>query len=240
VTTVGGGPGQPTAIYGPPINGQRPRGLVMLIHGGSWLGLNPRALQVTEATAGIFRVFGYETMTVDYRQGAQGVADVEQFFRDARQRFPSLPICAFGVSAGGNIALLLAVKFPDLRCVIDMAGPTNLPALAHQHHGTIAPYPIAVSAFGAAALDQYSPALQASSIRAKLLLVYAEDDPLVPVAQGEEMARADPSAQLITLPPGSAPFVHTGIGAPVSESGVSPAAKHSSQVAELNFLNANT
>jgi acetyl esterase/lipase len=236
--SVGGGVGQPVAVYAPPVGGKPPRALLMLIHGGGWSGLNPNALKVTEATAAIFRAFGFETVTVDYRRGAQGVADVEQMYRQARQRVGSLPICALGASAGGHIALLLAEKFPDLRCAVDMAGPTELAALKSQ--GSLAGYQIAVHAFGAKALDAYSPALHAASIKARLLLVYADDDPLVPVAQGQAMKRAFPAAQLITLPPGPAPFVHTGVGAPAARTGVSQTAKHASSVAELRFLIAST
>ena len=236
----GGKPGQPTAIYGQPVHGNTPRALVMLIHGGGWSGLSPSALKATEATAGIFQAFGFETMTVDYRAGARGVADVEQFYRDARKRVgPGLPICAFGVSAGAHIAMMLAVKFPDLACVVGLAGPTNLAVLKTQQGGS-AGYKIAEHAFGTGRLAQYSPALLASSIKAKLLLVYAQNDPLVPVSQGHEMARADPSAKVIVLPPGSAPFVHTGVGAPVSSTGVDPIAKQQASQEELKFLVAST
>ncbi len=246
VTTIGGpgpstlgGSGQPTAVYGQPLDGTAPRALVILIHGGGWSGLNPNALKGTEATAPIFQRFGFETMSVDYRAGAQGVADVEQLYRDARKRVGHLPICAFGVSAGAHIALMLAVKFPDLACVVGLAGPTNLPVLKTQHGGA-AGYKIAEHAFGAAHLAQYSPALLASSIKAKLLLVYAQNDPLVPVSQGHEMARADPSTKLIVLPPGSASFVHTGVGAPVSRTGVDLIAKQQAAQEEFKFLLAAT
>ena len=209
----------------------------MLIHGGAWTGLNPNAFNVTEATSLVYRALGFETMTVDYRAGAQGVADVERFYTEARQKVgPSLPICALGVSAGGNIALLLAAKFPDLACVISLAGPTDLQALEHEPHGALSGYQYALNAFGKPALGQFSPALQASSIKAKVLLLYADNDPLVPVEQGEIMKRALPTATLIRLPPGPYPFVHTGVGAPVSSSGISQAARQQVNAAQAQIL----
>lgn len=208
----------------------------MLIHGGSWSGLNRAAYQSMLAIAPIFRSFGFETLTVDYRQGAQGVRDVEALYRDARRQVgQSIPICAVGVSAGGHLALMLAVRFPDLACAISFAGPTDLPAFRTEPGGGPG-YRIVVGAFGTGALTRLSPALHAGSIRAKLLLVYAQNDPLVPVAQGYAMAHADPSAKLIVLPPGSAPFVHTGVGAPVQSSGVSASAYSKAQSAEVAFL----
>lgn len=182
-----------------------------------------------------YRRAGYETLAVDYPAGVRGIEAVERIYRRARQRVGHLPICAIGVSAGGQIALMLAVKYPALRCVIDEAAPTDLPALARQPGGATA-YRIAARALGASNLARLSPALHAASIRARLLLVYAADDPLVPVAQGVLMKHADPSAKLIILPPGPAPFVHTGIGGSVSGSGVSLAAKQGALLSEVHFL----
>lgn len=238
-STVTARTGKPVAIYAQPTGGKTPRALLMLIHGGSWSGINPTALRTTEAIARIFQVFGFETVTVDYRAGAQGIADVEHFYREARKRVgPNLPICAYGVSAGGHIALMLAEKFPDLACVVDQSGPTDLTTLKSQ--GSAAGYAIAVRVFGRHALAKYSPALHASSIKAKLMLAYADNDPLVPVAQGEEMKRAVPSAELFTLPPGPAPFTHTGVGAPAAKTGVSASAKQAWQTAAFRFLMSST
>lgn len=236
ITTPGGG-GKPKAVWGAPANGQKPRALLMLIHGGGWTGINPAAFQSELEQAPLYQRFGFETVTVEYRRGYQGIKDVERFYRQARKRVgPRLPICAVGPSAGGHIALMLAVMNPDLACVISEAGPTDLPALATESGGSGA-YGLATAAFGTGPLlAQLSPALHVSAIKAKLMLVYAQNDPVVPVAQGEEMKRVDPAATLIVLPPGSANFVHTGVGKPVSESGVSAADKQIASRAEATFL----
>lgn len=225
----------PHSVWGAPTGGGRPRALLILIHGGSWAGYDPKALQLEVRSAVPYRQAGYETLAVDYPAGLHGIQQVERIYRAARRRVGNLPICAIGTSAGGQIALMLAAKYPDLRCVVDEAGPTDLPALARQPGGATA-YRIAERMLGVTNLERLSPALHAASIRAKLLLVYAQTDPLVPVAQGTEMARADPSARLIILPPGPAPFVHTGINAPVSASGVSLSAKESAILTEARFL----
>ncbi|MFL5829855.1 MAG: alpha/beta hydrolase family protein [Solirubrobacteraceae bacterium] len=225
-------------VWGRPGNDQSPKAVVMLIHGGSWKGIDPAAFKSTLAIATIFQNLGFETATVEYRRGAQGINDVQRLYRQVRHRVGAhTPICAVGTSAGGHIALMLAVRNPDLACVIDLAGPTNLPALRTDPGGTTG-YQIALSAFGNGALTELSPALHAGSIRAKLMLIYAANDPLVPVAQGREMARADPRAKLIVLPPGTAPFVHTGVGAPVQRTGVDVGANMRAQADEVRFLNA--
>jgi acetyl esterase/lipase len=228
------------AVWGAPSGGRRPRALLILIHGGGWEGPNAAALRDEVAVAGLYRKAGYETVAVDYRAGAAGVSDVERIYRQARRRAgPHLPICAAGISAGGHIALMLAVRYPDLRCVIDVAGPTDLPALNREPHGHTV-LELADHAFGAGGLAAFSPALHASSIRARLMLVYASDDPVVPVAQGRAMARADRSATLIVLPPGNSTFVHTGVGAPAATTGVRLSAKNAAQIAEDRFLNSAT
>lgn len=199
------------ALWGMPSTG-RPRALLLLIHGGSWTGQNPQQLSNEVANGRTLQRLGYETLAFDYRRGAQGIQDADAFYQLARKRVgPNLPICALGWSAGGQIALMLAVKNPDLACVIDFAGPTNLVALSHEPGG-MPGYQLAVHAFGARQLATYSPALHAGSIRAKVLLILARNDPILPVPQGQDMTRALSGARLILLPPGPVPFVHSGVG----------------------------
>jgi acetyl esterase/lipase len=218
-----------------PSGGGQPKALLLMIHGGGWAGQNANAFQSEATVAKIFQRYGYETFTFDYRKGAQGIADAQTFYEQARKRVgPKLPICAMGPSAGGNISLMLAVKNPDLACVIDFAGPTNLVSLAKEKGGSVA-YKIAVDAFGKDKLAEFSPALQAKSIRAKVMLVFADTDPIVPASQGRDMARVLPGSQLIVLPPGPIRFVHSG-GTPGSNDGVAAIPYKKSLVAELSFL----
>jgi acetyl esterase/lipase len=227
--------GKPRESYGKPANGAPPRALVMLIHGGGWVGLNPAAYKQELDLAPQFEGLGYETLTVDYRKGLQGIKDVYRFYEQARKKVgPDVPICAIGPSAGGHISLMLAVRFDDLACAISLDGPTDLPALAHEDGGEEA-YKLATDAFGSdtSTLSKLSPALHASAIKAKVMLVYAQNDPVVPVAQAHEMADALPGSQLIVLPPGSNPFVHS-IGG--GTSGVDPDANAQAQQEQLQFL----
>jgi acetyl esterase/lipase len=75
-----------------------------------------------------FAGWGWVAAVVDYRAFADAPGDVVRAYDAARARFPGLPICAYGESAGGQLALMLAVRRP-LACVIDAAGPVDLPRL---------------------------------------------------------------------------------------------------------------
>jgi len=191
--------------------GKPPRAVLILIHGAGWTGLSRAAYRSEAATAPLFTRLGYATMTIDYSPGAAGVRDVGRYYAVARRRFGTrTPICAVGTSAGGHLALMLAVRQPDLACVISLAGPTDLVALDSEPGGGVAAG-LARQAFGATRLADVSPARYAGAIRARVMLVYAAGDPIVPVAQGYAMARADRRAQLIVLPPGQANFIHSKV-----------------------------
>jgi acetyl esterase/lipase len=201
------------AIWGKPPGGEKPRALVLLIHGGSWKGQDTRMVTEEAAIGHNLQHLGYETLAFDYRHGAQGIQDAQMFYELARKRVgPGLPICAMGMSAGAHIALMLAVKNSDLACVVDLAGPTDLTSLARQPGGKPG-YALSAKTFGVRRLPAYSPALHARSIRATVLAVYAQNDPIVPPAQGQELARALPGTRLIVLPPGSVFFVHSTVDA---------------------------
>jgi acetyl esterase/lipase len=215
--------GQPSGSY----TGRPPRALLILLPGGGWRGPDRAAFAATVASSQVFQGFGYGTLTVNYRRGEQGIEDVARSYREARRRVgPRLPICAIGSSAGGHVALMLAVVERDVACVIDIAGPTDLAALARQPNGRAAAE-LAADAFGRDRLAALSPARHASRISAHVLVVLAEGDPLVPVSQGRRLATRKPGVRVIVLPRGRVPYIH---------SEVDPRAKAAADRAELRFL----
>lgn len=193
--------------------GQKPRAAMILIHGGGWSGTDRDQFQATLAQGPLYETLGYGTMTVDYRGGADGLADLERFYDETRARVgPGVPICAIGSSAGGHMALMLATREPDLACAVDLAGPTNLAALAEQSGGAET-YEIASEAFGAENLERFSPTLLASKIRALLFVAGAANDPLLPTEQIEEIAQAVPGTETVVLPAGEDMWVHSPVDA---------------------------
>ena len=200
----------PTYIWGDPagfFDGQPPRAVIMLIHGGGWSGTDRTQLARAAQLGKRLQSLGYATMAVDYGAGAQGLTDVEGFYAEARRRAgPDTPLCAFGESAGGNLALLLAEREPGLDCVVAHVAPTDLPALVRESASSTAS--IATNAFGRDELARFSPALHPGSTDADVFLLYSENDPVVPPEQGELMERALARSTLEVLRPGDAPFGH--------------------------------
>jgi acetyl esterase/lipase len=186
--------------WGQPAGGD-PTALVMLIHGGGWRA-SESGYEEQRANAKNFQEQDYATVAIDYAPGLQGFRQVEDVYRAARERYPGLPICASGVSAGGHLALMLAAREPDLTCVLTLVAPTDLTTLVAQDPEGDEAYNAAVAAFGTNGLAKFSPVRYASRIRAKVLMVVAEDDPIVPADQGRELAQALPGSQLLVLPPG--------------------------------------
>jgi dipeptidyl aminopeptidase/acylaminoacyl peptidase len=185
-----------------------PGAVVILLHGGGWQP-NPAGYRTQVAYGKLISAGGVATVAVGYGPGAAGLRQIEDVFSDARRCFPDVPICAIGDSAGGNLALMLAAREPELACVIGRAAPTDLTSLPAQ--GGDEAHQLAVDAFGARGLQRFSPVRHVDAINARVLLIMAENDPLVPAAQGRELKEALPSTDLVVLRPGPVPFVH-GLG----------------------------
>jgi acetyl esterase/lipase len=191
--------------------GEDPTGVVMLLHGGAWQR-SDSGYQDQKSNAKYVQEQGYATVAVGYDEGAKGFQQVVDVYKAARQRYPGLPVCATGISAGGHLALMLAVREPDLECVVTLSAPTDLTTLAEQdRHGDEAAQ-AAVAAFGQGQLGMFSPVRYADRIKAKVLLIEAQTDPIDPPEQGRELARALPGAELLVLPPGPvhAEWTHFG------------------------------
>ena len=205
---------QPIAKWGAPSGtfaGEKPRAALILIHGGGWSGIDREQFRATLAQGPLYESLGFGTLTVDYRSGAAGMTDLERFYDETRKRVgPDVPICAIGSSAGGHMALMLAVREPDLACAVDLAGPTDLAALADQPGGEET-LEIATNEFGEENLERFSPVLHASDIRARLFVAGAANDPLLPTAQIEEIAKAVPGAETVVLPAGDLMWVHSPV-----------------------------
>ena len=186
----------------------RPAGVVLVIHGGAWRASGPRTAALMAARARIFASWGWAAAVVDYRAFADAPGDVVRGYDAARRRFPDLPICAYGESAGGHLALMLAVRRP-LACVVDAAGPVDLPRLGGTPQADWVRAK-ALAAFGD--LHDASPTRHAAAIRAPVLAGYAAADRIVPASQGRDLKRALPHARVIELGRGHGPrFVHASV-----------------------------
>jgi dipeptidyl aminopeptidase/acylaminoacyl peptidase len=225
----------PKEVKGAPVtwgepSGGNPKALVMLIHGGGWQP-NRAEYEGEKAAGKALNGQGYATVAIAYDTGARGFKQIVATYRVARQHYPNLPICANGISAGGHLALMLAIREPDLACVETLSAPTDLTTIAQQDPSGDEGYQAAVEAFGPRQLARWSPVRYADKIKAKVLMVIAASDPVDPVAQGEELAHALPGSQLMVVPPGPVPVPWAHFG------GVQPDAQAQVLKRQLDFLN---
>jgi dipeptidyl aminopeptidase/acylaminoacyl peptidase len=118
---------------------------------------------------------------------AQGLADPQR-------------VCIMGASYGGYAALQAGATEPDLyRCVISIAGPTDLNAMLRWERSEAGAdsdqYDYWVKSIGDPRtdrdrIDAASPLRRAESWRPPVLLIHGDDDGVVPVAQSRDMERA--------------------------------------------------
>jgi acetyl esterase/lipase len=192
-------------------NDRDPVGVLMLIHGGGW-ERSDSGYEEQRANANNFEDEGYATVAIGYDKGAKGFRQVEAVYQEARERYPDLPICASGISAGGHLSLMLATREPDLACVIALSAPTDLTTLGAQDLAGDEGYKAATEAFGRGKLAKFSPVRYADRIDAKVLLISAEADPVAPPDQSRELEAALPGVELLILPPGPVPVPWTHFG----------------------------
>ncbi len=187
---------------------EKPRAVVIMLHGGSWFGRVPNQqdsmVTRSERMSAKARVI---TMNIDYDSGVGSFANTATAYDVARQKFPNLPICLFGSSAGGNIALIVATQRP-VDCVISEAGPTDLNTTESTVRES-AKFLLGESRFVA-----LSPLYASKQIKAPTLLVNATNDPKIPYAsQAVAYKKKYPKVQLVTLRPGDGKgdFVHSKV-----------------------------
>jgi dienelactone hydrolase len=179
------------------------RAVVLMIHGGGWKRVGPRAVAGITADRPRLVAWGYRTDVVRYRAFRHAFPDVVAAYdRLRRQVGRATPVCAYGASAGAQMALMLAIVRPGVACVISRAAPTDLgrlPAWLRRR---------AVAAFGRR-LGRWSPADYRLFV--PTLLEQATDDRIVPFSQMAAMHREAPRSRAVPLEPGTAPFVHAHV-----------------------------
>jgi acetyl esterase/lipase len=217
--------GMPTGAF----EGQPPRGVMLVLHGGGWMKTGMGAVEFVRADADRWRARGWETVNFTYRSCGQSLDDALWFYDQARAWFnPGTKICALGTSAGGYLSLLIGANRPDLYCAVSQAGPTDLRSIRDElaydpvtglHDQTLGGrlvYNLAAAAFGEENLARFSPAALASGTLSgtRVLQAFSADDQLVSFQQVADLAgamrAANPGAYVddVQLAAGSIPFGH--------------------------------
>ncbi|HEV7805844.1 MAG TPA: alpha/beta hydrolase [Solirubrobacteraceae bacterium] len=180
----------------------QPVGIMILLHGGTWMAHGPGALGSMHDSAARWRARGWRTVNGDYRPCGQSVDDALALFDRVRATYgDARPICIGGQSAGGHLAMVIASRRPQVSCVVSEAGVADLTALASEsaYRGPesdsqrvpIALVNAVVAAFGADRLAQYSPT--ASGLAARVLFGIPASDSFVPWSQATDFAKAQAS-----------------------------------------------
>jgi dipeptidyl aminopeptidase/acylaminoacyl peptidase len=157
-----------------------------------------------------FRRRGWITYTISHRPLHRAFGDVAAAYDALRRRTPGAPICAYGESSGGHLALMLAQRRSSLDCVIAASPPTDLvrwPVEARAMHDAVERLK------GRVSLRRWSPARHARHIRQPVLLLHDPADAIVPFVQSADLAARLPRGALVALCPGPVRHVHTHVGA---------------------------
>lgn len=213
--------GEPTGAFA----GTQPKGVMLVMNGGGWMLNGSGSVEYDRPIADQWRARGWRTVNLTYRPCSQSVYDVFWFYDRARELWGSnLPYCAHGLSAGGQLALLLANSRPTLGCVVNEAGPVDAATLGGQSawwstgpqtNGPRWVYNLMTAAFGSEMLYWRSPT--SFPIKARVLMGVAAQDPYTPWAQATElrdkMKANDASAytDIVKLEAGSVPWTHANV-----------------------------
>ena len=110
--------------------GQSPIGVLVLFHGGGWATNGGGAVQDLRGDADRWRARGWLTVNSSYRACGRSATDATSLYDRVRATYgTTLPVCTFGQSAGGHLALMVAVQRPgSVNCVVNQAGPPTPPA----------------------------------------------------------------------------------------------------------------
>jgi acetyl esterase/lipase len=109
-------------------------GTVLVLHGGGWRAARGDARRQMAPASLTLQARGWRVVDASYSPGPRSggtvdprpmLRDVVAFYDQTRRAFPG-PVCAYGESAGGHLATLLAIERPSLRCLVLAAPPLDL------------------------------------------------------------------------------------------------------------------
>jgi len=176
---------------------------VLLVRGGGWAGPNPsKTEELRDRVGPALEAAGCRVVGVDPAAGRDGLDTVlAAIDRTGAQ-------AVWGESSGGHLGLVAAARRPELEAVVTDSAPTDLSA---EEGAGCGEWPhwraVALGLFGDD-MPAWTPLSLAGTIGARVGLIHAEDDPVVPVAQAGRFAAQCPGARVLRLEPGPVRGVH--------------------------------
>ena len=176
------------------------KGVVLVIHGGGWRGnYGAEADTIMSLFIGDFRNRGYRTFNLAFREG-RPLQDTYAAVKHLKKRFPRRPLCVFGGSSGGHLALMAAIeRAKHVDCAIDIGGPIDFlrPEPGRPFWANIRDR--AAEIFGAENLRKVSPIYRAHKITAATLVISAECDIYTSMGRNREMAAKIKRSRVMAL-----------------------------------------
>jgi acetyl esterase/lipase len=203
------------------------RGTLLVIHGGGWKSRRGDARRMMASASLAVRATGWRVVDIDYRSGqARGKAgdprtmlgDVVAFYDQVRRAYRG-PVCAYGESAGGHLAAMLAIERPSLDCAALAAAPLDLPTLLHESTREGAQQVRRTFGTSKAALAAWSPARRwdVGAVRTRVFATAASNDAIVPPQQLTAFVAAVPRTDARVVPGATAgaadavPWMHSTV-----------------------------
>ena len=190
---------------GPPV------GTMILVHAGGWAGHDGYAQsELMKDPGSLFVARGWRVVSIDYEEGQAGLQDLLNIAgADLARGTSNGPLCMYGESAGGHLAVMAAARLRAIDCVIGVGTPTDLHLYTVEAASSSDDRVRLVSSqimrlFGTTpeANAPWNLVTLAPSIRADIMLVHETDDELVTPQHGNLFKAARPTTQLIELQPG--------------------------------------
>lgn len=208
-------------ISADPTNGAV-RGTVIMVHAGGWAGHDAHAQDLLYRNPGsLFLKRGWRVVSIDYEEGVAGLQDVlNTAGEELARRSGEGPLCIYGESSGGHLALVAASRLRAIDCVVTLGAPTDINL--YEAEGSLSADPrVRLVAFQASRLlgttteqiAPWDPVTLAPRIRADVLLMHESDDAIVPATHVARFQQARPTTQVTSLEAGdpadpSTTFVH--------------------------------
>ena len=192
-------------------------GTVILVPGSGFRGVGPKKEIRLSIASQHWNDWGFRTRITRYREGREGLRDVRAEIAWAVRERPDDPICIYGESSGGTLALVAAAsEEASVRCIVISVSPTDQETWSRSDRSGALRLSTEVwpSYFGDTHEDDtFEPydVWQAFEPAIPVFLIYAQGDPAIPVQQGKIFATLPADVTLRVLHKGARMFVHSKV-----------------------------
>lgn len=200
------------------------RGTMIMVHAGGWAGHDEYAQdQLMERPGRQLLALGWRIVSLDFEEGTAGLQDVlNAAGAELERRTSTGPVCIYGESSGGHLALVAASRLRAINCVIALGPPTDL-SLYQQEAAASADGRMKLVAyqmsrfFGTTDAENapWDPASLAARMRSDVMLFHEDDDPVVSSQHNLNFAANRITTQSVPLAAGGQGdgFVHGTVSA---------------------------